>query len=182
MLNNDEQNNFIRIFEDTFGYLLNEFEEDQEDKQEEANSSEELKRIVVRRIDHSKLAEDEPKMFDNKQILPPLSNEQEARAISIGLQEIQKTKEYVMTTYNHQTSEFNRIYASYPLLFAKKFDKVYAEAHQKIMDMANNAEHFIAGNFHHIEAVKNNLRLVQPLKEKRLSILYSILAFYDNRK
>lgn len=182
MLNNDEQNNFIRIFEDTFGYLLNEFEEDQEDKQEEANSSEELKRIVVRRIDHSKLAEDEPKSFESKQILPPLSNEQEARAISIGLLEIQKTKEYVMTTYKHQTSEFNRIYASYPLLFAKKFDKVYAEAHQKIIDMTINAEHFIAGNFHHIEAVNNNLRLVQPLKEKRLSILYSILAFYDNKK
>lgn len=178
MLNNEEQKNFLKIFEETFGYLLNQFAEEPEDGQEEENFKEELKRIVV----DSKPAKKESKKFESKQTLPPLSDEQEAQAVSIGLQEIKKTKEYVMTTYNHQTSEFNRVYASYPLLFAKKFDKVYAEAHQKIMEIVSNSEHFIAGNFHNLEAVNNNLRLVQPLKEKRLSILYSILAFYDNKK
>lgn len=122
------------------------------------------------------------KGFGGKQVLPPLNNEQEARAIAIGLQEIRNVKKYVVTMYDHQTTEFNRVYAGSPHLFAKKFDKVYAEAHKKVMEMAINSEHFISGNFHKIEAIKNNLRLIQPLKEKRLSILYSILAFYDNKK
>lgn len=187
MLNKDEQNNFLKIFEATFGHLLNEFMEDQEDTQgedyeKEENDLEGLKRIVLSSVDNFKSTQEEPKKFESKQTLPPLSDEQETRAISIGLQEIQKMKEYLITTYNHQTSELTRVYASYPLLFAKKFDEIYAEAHQKIWDRIVNSEHFIAGNFHNIEAVNNNLRLVQPLKERRLSVLYSILAFYDSKK
>lgn len=167
MLSNEEQKGFAQIFEETFGYLLNEFEEQQEEVPEKFVEVQKERLI---------------KIFKSKQLLPPLDSEQEARAISIALQEIRKTKEYTLTIFNHQTTEFNRIYATYPLLLAKKFDKIYSEAFQRIQDVASNAEHFITGDFHKIETVRNDLRLIPSLKEKRLSILSSVLDVYNQKR
>lgn len=187
MLNSDEQKGFIKMFEETFGYLLNEFVDSQKEILEKENvdssRNEKLMRSELKNITPSSSTEKQHSShFEQKQLLSSLNSEQEARVIAIALQEIRKMKEFTIVSYNHQTAEFNRVYASYPLLFAKKFEQVYLEAHLKIESMTADAEHFICGNFHNIEAVKNNLKLVQLLKEKRLSILRNILAFYDKRK
>ncbi|ANU21998.1 hypothetical protein [Planococcus donghaensis] len=167
MLSNEDQKGFAQIFEETFGYLLNEFEEQQEEVPK--------KFAVVRKGLQIK-------NFKSKQLLPPLSKAQESRAISIALQEIRKTREYTLTIFDHQTTELNRVYASYPLLLAKKFDKIYSEAFQSIQNVTSNAEHFITGDFHNIEAVRNDLRLIPSLKEKRLSVLSSILDVYNQKR
>lgn len=186
MLNNGEQRNFMKTFEETFGYLLTQFDDHEENFKKEymENSfkNELFNKDDIKKIDTAFVNNNQQiGHIENGQPLPSLTSEQEARAIAIGLQEIRKMKEFSLLSYNHLTSEFNRVYASYPLLFAKKFENVYTEAHQKLEDITSNAEHFITGNFHNIEAVKNNLSLIQPLKERRNSVLTNILAFYDNK-
>lgn len=184
MPSSDEQQRFLKIFEENFGHLLNEFEDSQEDllkkKNDDSSRNKKLKKNEFESITPYSSTEKQPlKHFEKKQISSSLNNVQEARAVSIALQEIRKMKEFAIISYNHQVAEYNRVYSSFPLLFANKFEQVYSEAHQKIENMTVNAEHFICGDFHSIEAVKNNLKLVQPLKEKRDSILKSVLAFYD---
>lgn len=187
MLNSDEQKRFTKMFEETFGYLLNEFEDAQkelpEEEKETSLRNEKIKKTELKKIIPSSSNDKQHSGYsEKKQTPPPLNSEQEARAVAVALQEIRKMKEFTTISYNHQTAEFNRVYASYPLLFAKKFEQVYSDVHQKIENITADTEHFICGNFHNIEAVKNNLKLVQPLKEKRDSILKNILAFYDKRK
>ena len=186
MLNNGEQKKFMKIFEETFGHLLNEFEDHEgnfkKEQMENSFKNEFTSKDEIKKIDTTfESTNQQIGVFEKRQTLPSLTPEQEARAMAIGLQEIRKMKEFSLVSYNHLTSEFNRVYASYPLLFAKKFEKVYTEAYQKLEDITSNAEHFVSGNFHNIETVKSNLRLVQPLKEKRISVLSNILAFYDNK-
>lgn len=187
MLNSGEQKGFMKIFEETFGYLLNEFEDAQKEILKKENDvfsqNEKLEKNELKNITPSSSTEKQHVGHFEKMRLPSsLNPEQEARAVAVALQEIRKMKEFTTISYNHQVAEFNRVYASYPLLFAKKFEQVYSDAHKKVENMTVDTEHFICGNFHNIEAVKNNLKLVQPLKEKRDSILKSILAFYDKRK
>ncbi len=114
--------------------------------------------------------------------LPPINREQESRAVSIGLQEIRKMKEYMLYIHRHMINEFNRIYASFPILFAKDFEDKFGTAHKELVTIMEDIEHLVAGDIDHVEAVKNDFKLTQIFEEKRLSLLYDLLEHYNKKK
>lgn len=187
------------LFEKTFGKLLNENETTEEvaEKQEptptleealyapEENtqplSQEQWEKITQNYIPES-IGDEQWEAFVSRVPLPPISREDEARAISIGLQEIRKMKEYMLYIHRHMTNEFTRIYASFPLLFSKDFDSVFGSAHKNIVTLMEDMENLIAGDIDQVEAVKSDYKLYQTFEEKRLSILYDLLDHYNNKK
>lgn len=120
--------------------------------------------------------------FVSRPPLPPLDREQEARAVSIGLQELRKTKEYTQYIFRHMTKEFKTIYITYPLLFEKFYENAYGKVHKEINALIEDMEHFIAGEISKVKAVQDDFRLTQAFEEKRLSVLYEILEFYNKKQ
>lgn len=185
------------VFNETFGQLLeeNELKEDvvihqpEEDLQDvlfgksehEPVTDEELEEAQQNYIPQS-VTDEQWEQFASRSPMPPINREQEARAVSIGLQEIRKMKEYMLYINRHMTNEFRRIYATYPLLFTKDFDDVYGRAHKELVTLMEDMENLIAGDIDHVEAVKKEFRLYQTFEEKRLSILYDLLEHYNKKK
>lgn len=127
------------------------------------------------------IGDEEWEAFVSRTPIPPMDREQEARAVSVGLQELRKTKEYMNYIYRHMTQEFKTIYVTYPLLFDKYFEEVFGKAHKEISALVEDMEHLIAGDIDKVEAVKTDYRLSQSFSERRSSILYDILAFYNKK-
>lgn len=193
MSNKDKSN----IFEKTFGELLENNKEENDaviyqsrDKLQEVLLRAEGKKILSHE-DREKSTEGyiSPSIKDEKleefvgeMPLPPINREQESRAVSIGLQEIREMKEYMLYIHRYMINEFNRIYASFPILFAKDFEDKFGTAHKELATIMEDIEHFIIGDIYNVEAVKNDFKLVQILEGKRLSILYVFLEYQNNKK
>ncbi|WP_263117534.1 hypothetical protein [Bacillus subtilis] len=128
------------------------------------------------------IGDEQWEQFSSRTPLPPINREEEARAVSIGLQEIRKMKEYMLYIHRHMTNEFMRIYATYPLLFSKNFDESFEKAHKEIVAVMEDIEHLIAGDIDQVEAVKTDYKLYQIFSEKRLSLLYDLLEHYNKKK
>ena len=120
--------------------------------------------------------------FVSREPIIPLNREQEARAVTIGLQEIRKMREYMLHTDRHMMNEYNRIYASYPLLLQKDFEEVMGKAQKELIAIMEDMENLIAGDIDQLEAVKSDFKLHQAFEEKRLSILHKLLEHYNKRR
>lgn len=119
--------------------------------------------------------------FVSRPPIPPLTKEQEQRAVSIGLQEITKIKEYMLYIHRHMTNEFKSIYAVYTLLLEKDLQEILDLSHKSFFSILDDMEHLIAGDIDNIEEAKKDFRLHQIFQEKRLSILYGILDHYNKK-
>ncbi|MDA1616469.1 hypothetical protein PDK03_07720 [Bacillus cereus group sp. TH204-1LC] len=197
MSNNEKSEKKEDVFEETFGGLLdsNKKEPDAvvhqpENKledvlfgEEENNtlSHEEAEKAAENYIPPS-IGDEQWEQFVGRVPLPPINREQESRAVSIGLQEIRKMKEYMLYIHRHMINEFNRIYASFPILFAKDFEDKFGTAHKELVTIMEDIEHLVAGDIDHVEAVKNDFKLTQIFEEKRLSLLYDLLEHYNKKK
>lgn len=113
--------------------------------------------------------------------IPPLTPDQEARAVSLGLQELRKQKDYTQYLYRHMSKEFHSIYVTFPILIQRFFDEVYGKTHEGIASYIEDMEYLIAGNIKKIKAVNDDFRLYQRFEEHRLNILYAILEFYNKK-
>jgi hypothetical protein len=113
--------------------------------------------------------------------VPPLNREQEARAVSLGLQELRKQRDYTHYLYRHMAKEFHSIYATFPILLQKFFEEVYGKTHEGIGLYIEDMEHLIAGDINKVKAIKQDYRLYQKFEEHRLTILYAILEFYNKK-
>lgn len=196
MSNEKKQDNESSVFEKTFGDLLGNNDEEKNvvvhqpegdleevlfgEEENTTLSHEEMEKAVQDYIPPS-IGDEEWEDYVSRVPLPPINREQEARAVSIGLQEVRKMKEYMMYINRHMTNEFNRIYATYPLLFAQDFEEVFGTAHKEIVTIMEDVEHLIAGDVDRVEAVKNDFKLLQTFEEKRLSILYDLLEHYNKK-
>ncbi|MES9681694.1 hypothetical protein ABWK22_02015 [Gottfriedia acidiceleris] len=196
-MSKNELNKNGNVFEKTFGDLLKGNEEKEnavvhqpEDSLEEALYGEEenpslpnevIEQAIQDYIPPS-IGDEQWEEFVSRTPLPPMDRDQEARAVSIGLQEIRKMKEYMMYTHRHITNEFEKIYAMYPIAFAGEFEEHFGKAHKSIIEAMEDMENLIAGDIDRVEAVKNNYKLLQTFEEKRLSILYDLLEHYNNKR
>ena len=120
--------------------------------------------------------------FVSRQPVPPLNREQEARAISLGLQEIRKMREYMFNTDNHMMSGFNSNYATYSLLIQHEFEEHVKEARKKTVKVMENMEHLIAGDIDRVSAVREDYKLFQKFEEERLRVLHYILEHYNRKR
>lgn len=120
--------------------------------------------------------------FASRPPVPPLNREQEARAVSLGLQEIRKMREYMFNTDNHMMSGFNSNYATYSLLIQKDFEEHVKEARMKTVKMMENMEHLIAGDIDRVSSVQEDFKLFQKFEEERLRVLHCILEHYNRNK
>lgn len=196
MSNNEKQENTAEIFNNAFGDLLNVKKEtpapiEAEPKEDLGvvlfGPSEETyvtdKDIMERIQDYipESVGSEEWEAFASRNPLPPIEREQEARAVSIGLQELRKMKEYMLYIHRHTVNEFTRVYATFPLLLSKDFSDNFDTAHKNIIQLMEDMEHLVAGDINQVEAVKDDYKLFQTFEEKRLSILYDILEHYNNK-
>ena len=193
-----EENN---IFEEAFGELMRSNEALKEadsnssaveetdvlmeealfDSEGEPMSQEEWEEAVKDYIPAS-IGDEQWEEFVSRDPIPPLNREQEARAVTIGLQEIRKMREYMLHTDRHMMNEYNRIYACYPLLLQKDFEDVIGNAQKELISIMEDMEHLIAGDIDKLGAVKTDFRLYQTFEEKRLAILHKILENYNKRR
>lgn len=144
-------------------------------------SAEMLEKISQEYIPPS-VGDEEWEEFVGRVPLPPISRLDEARAVSIGLQELRKQKEYVLYIHNHMFNEFTKIYATYPLLLSKDMEELFTDTSKKAVALMEDMEHLIAGDFDQLEATKQDFRLHQVFEEKRLSVLYDLLEHYNKKK
>lgn len=196
MSNNEKSEKESGVFEKAFGELLKGKDEkpnavvhQPKDNLEEVLSGaeenttlshDEMEKAAQNYIPES-IGDEQWEQFVSRTPLPPINREQEARAVTIGLQEIRKMKEYMMYIHRHMTNEFTRIYATYPLLFAKDFEEQFGGAHKEMISTMEDVEHLIAGDIDRVEAVKTDYKLLQTFEEKRLSILYDLLEHYSKK-
>lgn len=193
-----EENN---IFEEAFGELMRsnethkETSSDKSDSEEtdvileealfnyegEPMSQDEWEKISKDYIPES-IGDEQWEEFVSRDPIPPLNREQEARAVTIGLQEIRKMREYMLHTDRHMMNEYKRIYACYPLLLQKDFEEVIGNAQKELISIMEDMEHLIAGDIDKLGAVKTDFRLYQTFEEKRLGILHKILENYNKRR
>lgn len=190
----NKENKQDKAFESAFGDLLKKEEPASEIAQPEGTlnealfgseekapmTQEEWEKVVGEYVPPS-VHDEQWEEFASRTPIPPLNREQEARAVSLGLQEIRKTKEYMLYIYRHMCNEFKTIYATYPLLFEKDFQEKYGDAHKAIISVMEDMEHLIAGDIDRVEEVKGDFKLQQAFEEKRLSILYQIIEYYNKK-
>ncbi|HDR4736880.1 TPA: hypothetical protein QCR36_003931 [Bacillus cereus] len=197
MSNNEKSEKKSDVFQETFGGLLDDNKKERdavvhqpkeklEDvlfgaEENQTLSHEDAEKAAENYIPPS-IGDEQWEQFVGRVPLPPINREQESRAVSIGLQEIRKMKEYMLYIHRHMINEFNRIYASFPILFAKDFEEKFGTAHKELATIMEDVEHLVAGDIDHVEAVKNDFKLTQIFEEKRLSLLYDLLEHYNKKK
>ncbi|MGM2632425.1 hypothetical protein [Bacillus cereus group sp. Bce040] len=197
MSNNEKSEKKSDVFEETFGGLIESSKEKPDavvhqpenkledvlfgEEENKTLSHEEAEKAAENYIPPS-IGDEQWEEFVGRVPLPPINREQESRAVSIGLQEIRKMKEYMLYIHRHMINEFNRIYASFPILFAQDFEDKFGTAHKEIITIMEDIEHLVAGDIDHVEAVKNDFKLTQVFEEKRLSLLYDLLEHYNKKK
>lgn len=119
--------------------------------------------------------------FINKEPPLPLTAQAEARAVTIGLQEVRKMEEYMFYIYRHMTQEFTDLYATFPLMISHYFDEVFNETHKKISKSLEDITCLIAGDIDQVVAVQQDITLYGRFEESRLHVLNSILDYYTNK-
>lgn len=194
MLNNkDEKFNSEDAFLKAFGDLLKDGEKEEVAGEEplggiiypseepDTISHEEWEKISGEFIPEC-IQDEQWEEFMSRTPIPPLNREQEARAVSIGLQEIRKMREYMLHSDDHMMNEFTRIFITYTLTLQKDFEETMKNARQRIIQFMEETEHLIAGDIDHVAAVKEDYRLHQLFEEKRLSLLHKILNHYNNKR
>jgi len=193
----NQENKKDNVFEDTFGELLDSKEPKNNnvvmpqanETLDEALFAEETKELTPEEMEQAaqnyippSIGDEKWEQFVSRTPLPPLTRDQEARSVSIGLQEIAKIKQYMMYVHRHMMNEFTKIYAIFPLAVSKDFDEVFSKAHREMAAILEDVENLVAGNVDRVEAVKEDFKLHQSYEEKRLSILYDLLEKYNNKK
>ncbi|PFK99877.1 hypothetical protein COJ01_17595 [Priestia megaterium] len=193
----NQDNKKENVFEETFGDLLNGEEPKKNnvvmpkanETLEDTLFTEEAKELTPEQMEQAaqdyippSIGDDKWEQFVSRTPLPPLTRDQEARAVSIGLQEVAKIKQYMMYVHRHMMNEFTKIYSIFPLAVSKDFDEVFGKAHKEMAAILEDVENLVAGNIDRVEAVKANFQLHQSYEEKRLSILYDLLEHYNNKK
>lgn len=119
--------------------------------------------------------------FVSREPLPPLSKTEEARVVSICLQEIEKQRDYVLLINNKIQNDFTKIYPTFNILFAKAFEEIITDAEKKMSELWNDMEHLVTADFDQIEVAKQDFRLYQVFEEKRLSLFHDVLEHYNNK-
>lgn len=193
----NQDNKKENVFEETFGDLLKGEEPNKKnvvmpkanETLEDTLFTEETKELTPEQMEQAaqdyippSIGDDKWEQFVSRTPLPPLTRDQEARAVSIGLQEVAKIKQYMMYVHRHMMNEFTKIYSIFPLAVSKDFDEVFGKAHKEMAAILEDVENLVAGNIDRVEAVKTNFQLHQSYEEKRLSILYDLLEHYNNKK
>lgn len=120
--------------------------------------------------------------FVSREPLPPLDRLDEARAVAIGIQEIRRQKEYLIYINSAMINECSKHYVTYNILCSKDIEEYLGEAQKKAVQLWEDMEHLITGDFDKIEAAKSDFRLYQVFEEKRLSVLHDILEHYNKKR
>ncbi|MFE4029280.1 hypothetical protein ACFX4N_24320 [Priestia sp. YIM B13551] len=194
--NNELENN--KVFESTFGNLLNndELKNDNavvhqpkepleevliSEEQPPVSTPEQMEQAAQNYIPES-IGDEKWEEFLSRAPLPPMSKADEKRAIHIGFSEIARIKQYMLHSFRHMDNEFNRLYAIYPLALSKDFQEKYNDVHKDMVAIIEDLENLVDGKIDSVEAVQKDFRLHQTFEERRLSILYGLIEYYNNKK